>query len=420
MAGGQFYNSALTRQSNLLLDALRRLEKRTFERKAVHIMLSNLKPENIKDHHKRLAKDGFEEMVKKGRGEIYNIHNNDILFIYNTGCQDEVNAAIIKLEFLFASDPIVKNNEKEKFVKFYDLSTEFSELMAVAKRLASIPLNKNQSSGEKTASRGGVFVEESQKPKKTKKPLSAAMLAKVEKALSGTDFANMVRRQSVCALVGKSQPHSLFDEVFVAISDLQEIILPDTNLVASPWLFQHMTETLDRRVLANINKHDDGSLTNNFSINLNVATILSSDFLKFDDNINESMRSSIVLEIQLVDIFSDLSSFLLARDFVHDRGYRICVDGVNIETIHYIDRDKLGANFIKVFWNQKMIDMVKDETFVNDIKRIGGNNIILCRVDDELAVDTGQKVGIALFQGRHIQRLILEDPRNKRVGTVRV
>jgi hypothetical protein len=201
---------------------------------------------------------------------------------------------------------------------------------------------------------------------------------------------------------------------------LQEIILPDTNLVASPWLFQHMTETLDRRVLANINKHDDGSLTNNFSINLNVATILSSDFLKFDDNINESMRSSIVLEIQLVDIFSDLSSFLLARDFVHDRGYRICVDGVNIDTIHYIDRDKLGANFIKVFWNQKMIDMVKDETFVNDIKRIGGNNIILCRVDDELAVDTGQKVGIALFQGRHIQRLILEDPRNKRVGTVRV
>ena len=99
------------------------------------------------------------------------------------------------------------------------------------------------------------------------------------------------------------------------------MLLPDDDLTANPWLFQHLTETLDKRVLVSISRHDDGSLTSNFSINLNVSTILSDEFLEFDENINASMRSSIVLELQLVVIFSDVKAFILAMCFAQYRGY---------------------------------------------------------------------------------------------------
>ena len=131
--------------------------------------------------------------------------------------------------------------------------------------------------------------------RKLRRELTPAMLAKVQKALSMTDFSSLIRRQSVCAVIGKSPPQMLFDEVFVSIADLRDMLLPDVDLTANPWLFQHLTETLDKRVLVSISRHDDGSLTSNFSINLNVSTILSDEFLEFDENINASMRSSIVL-----------------------------------------------------------------------------------------------------------------------------
>lgn len=102
--------------------------------------------------------------------------------------------------------------------------------------------------------------------RKLRRELTPAMLAKVQKALSMTDFSSLIRRQSVCAVIGKSPPQMLFDEVFVSIADLRDMLLPDVDLTANPWLFQHLTETLDKRVLVSISRHDDGSLTSNFRL----------------------------------------------------------------------------------------------------------------------------------------------------------
>ncbi len=72
---------------------------------------------------------------------------------------------------------------------------------------------------------------------------------------------------------------------FISIADLRETLLPKVNLASSPWLFQQLTETLDRRVLSLLNKHDDRTVAGDVSINLNVQTLLAPEFLVFDDNI---------------------------------------------------------------------------------------------------------------------------------------
>ena len=43
------------------------------------------------------------------------------------------------------------------------------------------------------------------------------------------------------------------------------------------------------------------------------------EFIQFDDSINGSMRSTIVLELQLEDIFSDMNSYILAKTFQQDQ-----------------------------------------------------------------------------------------------------
>jgi hypothetical protein len=39
-------------------------------------------------------------------------------------------------------------------------------------------------------------------------------------------------------------------------------------------------------------------------------------------------RGTVIFELQTIDIFSDLGAYIFARDFVKERGYRVCLDGV--------------------------------------------------------------------------------------------
>jgi hypothetical protein len=138
---------------------------------------------------------------------------------------------------------------------------------------------------------------------------------------------------------------------------------------------------------------------------------LSPEFLTFDDNIKANMRGTIVLELQKVDVFADLGAFLFARDFAHDRGYRICVDGVNLESLPFVDRERLGVDLIKMVWSPEMPSgqMPNGATIEGYVRRTGATRAILCRCDDQSAVEFGQGIGITLFQGRHIEAMLVAE-----------
>ena len=137
-----------------------------------------------------------------------------------------------------------------------------------------------------------------------------------------------MRRQSICAVAGTYLPRPVFMQLFISIGELARQVLPDINLAANRWLFQHLTETLDLRVLKLLTQADDQDLHSSFSVNLNVSTLLSREFTKFYTSLRTGARGMIVLELQLIDIYSDVANYMFARDFVRERGYRICVDGV--------------------------------------------------------------------------------------------
>jgi len=167
----------------------------------------------------------------------------------------------------------------------------------------------------------------------------------------------------------------------------------------------NLTETLDKRVLAHVSKHDDGSLVSNFSLNLNVSTILSDEFLAFDESISPSQRSTIILELQLVDIFNDVKAFLLAKAFAQYRGYKICIDGITVDKLQYINRSNLNSDFIKIIWHPSFEEVINKDTHFKDyVNRAERAKMILCRVDDVKAIEIGNSLGINMYQGRYVQR----------------
>ncbi|CAA7618532.1 conserved hypothetical protein [Candidatus Terasakiella magnetica] len=396
-------------QENLLLDYVHRLERHRQDRRAVHVHLSGLQIQNRRDHHMRIAGSTFENLVKLMLAQVFILDNSDLIIIYKAQAHDEVEAAVIKLRFLFSDDPLVLEEARTRqplFCTWYSLDREYDMLLALAQKMVQDEKDRRAASAEQTARNSRM---QAAKPKGA--PFTPELLHRVESSLGQADLANLMRRQAICAMVGKAPPQPVFHELFISIADLRQTLFPSVNVSSSPWLFQQLTETLDRRVLSMLNKHDDRTLEGDISINLNVSTILTPEFLVFDDNVKAGMRGTIVLELQKVDIFADLGAYLFARDFAHDRGYRICIDGLSYNQLPFVDRERLGADLIKLIWDPSLTEEKDKKT--ESLRRIGVTRIIMCRCDTPSAVEYGHSVGITLFQGRHIESLIQGDPRKR-------
>ena len=394
-------------QEAMLVDYLNRLEKHRFDRRAAHIRLALLQPRNGRDHHMRIAAGAFDTMVKMLNAQMFIMSDKDMVIIYRSQMQGEMEAAIVKLRYLFADDPLLMSPEdSENFCNWYSLDQEFDQVMEISQRYLQVEELRARAAREREARAARPAV-----PKG--KPFTPELLVRTEAALFQADLSNLLRRQPICAITGDGLPVPIFHELFISISDLRETLMPSINMASSPWLFQQLTETLDRRVLALLNRHDDRTLEGEISINLNVATLLSQEFLTFDDNIKASKRGTIVLELQKVDLFADLSSFLFARDFAHERGYRICIDGLTLPMLPFVERERLGADLIKLAWEADF--PMEAQNHMDAIRRTGVSRIILSRCDTETAVEFGKTLGISLYQGRHIDATF-QDVRRKGIA----
>ena len=168
-------------------------------------------------------------------------------------------------------------------------------------------------------------------------------------------------------------------------------------------------------MLSMLSKTDAITITGEISINANVKTLLSDEFQIFDDNVSASRRGAMVIELQKEDIFSDLPAFLIAREYVQERGYRVLLDGLTMQTMFLVDREKLGCDHAKLIWTPALADSSDDvkERLRQIAASGGGGRMIMCRCDTRESVEFGRSVGIDRFQGRFIEGLIAEDGRRR-------
>ncbi|HUZ71777.1 MAG TPA: hypothetical protein VMU87_02220 [Stellaceae bacterium] len=389
-----------TSVERLLLDHVERLERNRAGRRAVVIRLSRLRPNNRGSRQIRIAANTFEALVKQFDGQMFVLQQGDIVFICKYENASAVDAAVTKVRYLFDDDPLTAQlgTDADGFADWFDLDTDFTRFRALAEETA----REDEAGRKRLEAIAPAAMAERQ-------PMDPTALGELINAIATADVSNLLRRQAVCTIAPGEVPRPLFRELYVSIADLRDTIMPRRDLFSDRWLFQYLTQTLDKRVLALLRKADDVELAHSYSLNLNVSTLLSPEFLAFDASLKSGARGSIVIEIEKVEIFADLGAYLFARDFARERGYRFCLDSVTRLTLPFMDRNRLGVDLIKLFWNPDMAEgksSDREREFLTALERVGNGRVILARCDTEQAIEFGHRTGIKLFQGRIVDTLL--------------
>jgi hypothetical protein len=386
----------------LLLDYTQRVVRYPVGRRAVVIHLSRLRPDNRRTHHIRIAANTFESLVKQFDGQIFLLQNADIVFIAKDASVTLVDDVITRLRHLFGDDPLaaeLDDSGPDGFATWYDLERDNAEFIALVESMYEQAARRRK---RLAAIAGPSARDEPQ-------PMDTQTLMEVAGTIQRADLTNVMRRQTICALAAGETAKPVFREIYISIPDLAAAIMPHRDIASDRWLFQYLTQLLDKRVLTMLRKDGESDVAHSFSLNLNISTLLSREFLEFDQWLRDRTRGTAIIELRQVDVFADIGTYIFTRDFLRERGYRVCLDGIEAQTLPFVDREKLGLDLVKLYWSADIADPARAEraTALDEaVERVGPARIVLAHCDSEEAVRFGWSMGLRLFQGRHVERLL--------------
>ncbi len=375
-------------QESLLLATAERVGRIREGRVAIHLHLSKLRPHNRQDSHLRIAMRMLDPLVQFYRAQMFMLSNSDIFILCKDAKPTEMDNLIYRLRGLFSKDPLTyadSGDGRDRFYSWYDLETDYEAFLDLTRRL-------NEEARRRMRDR---------QANAALPPMEPRGLHDVLGKLSNIDIAGLVRRQSCIALNDRNRAVVAFQEFFVSMADLQRAIAPDVNMMGNRWLFQHLSQVLDQRVLASIANTEFHTLPPAVSVNLNISTTFSPAFRAFE-NYLRSHGMKLIVEAQVLDVFADLGTYFYARDQLRERGHTVLLDGVTALTLQFMDATQYGTDLVKLFWSPDFLDEGVGQEVRRGIDMIGVERLVLGRCDSESAVQWGLEAGIPRFQGRYV------------------
>lgn len=368
---------------------------------ALHFHLSMLQEHYRSEFQIRIAVNILNDIFREAEGSILISGDGDIFIIYHGQNKSLLDKAIFQLRYLFVDDPLSYNSdgsENDAFCAMFDLMFQWrpfyrfcmERLEFATQALVAPPVEMVDDALE----------------------WGPLQLARVIDDLSRIDFGYALRRQPICVARKGQKIRPVFHEVYINIGHLQRLLNTETNLLTSRWLFKYLTEVLDQKVMELIAERPRVYMDRSISLNLNVETILSPEFMVFHDKINGSVNSGLMVEMHVADVFLDLPAFREARTLLDRLGHRVCLDGLTNDSFVQVDRHRLGFDLAKLRWNADMagdLTTDKNKQLAEAVMRCGSNRMVLCRCDSHHAIEYGHRLGISLFQGRYPDRVIDPD-----------
>jgi len=327
-------------EEGLLLSRLKRIENSPSGYYLVHLHLSDLKKNNRQSHFVQIASRTFDGVVENHDATLFPLTNADLVLI----CRD---VPVDKVRSLFSEDPLTAVDDtgfEDRFATWYDLtnSEDFAAFFGIAADL-SLEAERRQEEAARLKDREAALGT----------PLEPKNLSDINTKLIRARVADLMGNQTCLLVRSGGGGEVVFREQYISLSKVKERIAPDVNFFASPWLFQFLTEALDRRLLSILSQQEFEDVEDAISINLNIATVLSRDFQKFHQAVGEK-TDKVVVELQMIDVFADTKNYGYARDSLQERGYRILIDGLTASSLYYFDPALLRSDFLKVTWNQDL------------------------------------------------------------------
>ncbi len=397
-----FPGGEISIEETLLLNRLRSLNSGHKGYYVVHMHLSRLRPGNRKPHFIKIATRNFEDLLANFNVTLYKLSTDDIVLLCRDVPVEEIDPVIQKTRQLFSEDPLTDGDDgsiDDKFTTWYDFANpaDLSSFIDTANEMTIQALQRTKKPEENRP--------QNTLPGARLDPSSAA---DIRLKLQRVNMEDLIDEQTCVIVYPNEKGKVLFREKFVSMRALQKRVAPDINLFGSPWLFLYLTETVDRRLLAILSQGNFASLNNHISLNLNISSVLGREFQHFHQSVGDH-TDKVVVEFQLIDVFSDMNAYGNARDMLQDSGYRVLIDGLSPLSLQFFDPALLLADLIKISWGQEFVaddaqERVEDMRSV--IRGMGKDNVILARTDSEDAVKWALSLGITRFQGFYIDNLV--------------
>ena len=143
------------KRDTLILDYLSKIEPELNNYSVLYIYLSKLQNQKLKTLQRQNLIETFENVIKKNGGEIFGLPNEDMVVFYHKKANEEIQACLIKIRFIFHDDPLLQNAfdlEQAGFIRFYDLAVAVDEFKRNVRAL--MDSLKNQSFGGSSGNSG--------------------------------------------------------------------------------------------------------------------------------------------------------------------------------------------------------------------------------------------------------------------------
>jgi len=222
--------------------------------------------------------------------------------------------------------------------------------------------------------------------------------------------SHYLRSQPIAVIYGNYRPEVALREHFVGMERIHREILPDVNLHVDRNMFNVLTVELDKLLLEAVQR---GCVDARFAtVNLNVDTVFTR---AFELAAEAGKLKNIVFEFRATDILDNLDKFDVAQRAIAALGARSAVDNVLPRMLRFLRPGNMGAAFVKVFFD--LDSDSEDAETMEAIRDIGakGARTIFARIEDEYRLKAGQRLGVELFQGFYVDRLLHEQSAREKI-----
>ncbi|MDO8606409.1 MAG: EAL domain-containing protein [Phaeospirillum sp.] len=380
-------------QNSRFLAHIRQAAKEPTGLKALHVHVSCLKPQlRTRDNLSRAITIINEANRKIPSGALFLLRNFDIVYI----CRNVAKSILIEMAgrlqaaFDNASPQSANAYGRCEFHTIFDIPLDGRPLIEFAEAAAGLAIQAP--GGNESAD---------------SRDVDAALLGRLKTTLRNADLSSMLLSQPIYSLAD-AKPTPVSWEFYVSIKALEDSFCPGVKLGSRRWLFNDLTEDLDGAVLRVLTKSDQMTSRRRFSININLSVLDSETFRAFDSNLATPQRSLLTFEINKNDLIENIRTYYAIVPGLVEKGYAICVDGLDVLSLPHLDLNGLGCRYAKLFWNHDAANMNEKGTqaLAERIAATGKTQFILGRCDKSESIRLARQLGIALVQGKLIDQMV--------------
>ncbi|MFN5352134.1 MAG: EAL domain-containing protein [Alphaproteobacteria bacterium] len=394
-----------------LLDIIDECRAKPTDGYAIYLPISKLGKNYNNEFQQKIITNILKDIFKNAEVKVFFSSTGDLFVVYMGRDDSVISKSAQQLNYLFVDD-VMNHDGKDhaRLCEIYDLKLQIFDFNDRVRSALNMPAPKKAVQKPVLANYDKLDIKQpfpaNAKTADNFNQITIYNLPKILTILQKTDCLPALRSQPICLYKRDTKTFKpIIYEIYLHIRHLNRLLYPGTDLLSDPYLFRYITPSLDKKVLGLLLRRNTALIDSALSINLSLATILSKEFEEINEQIHKNIKNEIIIEIQMADLFADITSFSLAVNKLRNYGYKLALDGLNALSFQQINRQNLGFDMVKLYWEDDN-SIAYREALKQAIEKADPKRVILSRCNNAGSVNFGLELGVSIFQGRYIDLIV--------------